>query len=333
MNIKYLIAIAVTVVATIVFFVYKDKNSEKELKTHESQQYDRMIEVANKSPMAGMTQMGRALNSYKEDKGTYPEKLSALYPEYIPVEAFIDEIEWYYEPSNNDFYLRKTYKDKSNRVLTASIGSDLRIQNGSMVASTNKSRPISAPMATKPAKKPDANVTLVSKTRIRPRMVTDTTDHNTIRLQTAGARRGVRKKAPTPPKRSLYELRLVSTAQLSKEEQYVERVRGNMLVWKKDDGTIAFGNVQYPNSKEMIIYDNGKWIQIHQQSPNLKTKTEIPPVRADERAVVDRLAAAYSDRFLVWKDPEGTAHFSNVQYPDRQNIQIHVEGSWLSAKN
>ena len=333
MNIKYVIAIAVTVVATIVFFVYKDKTNEKELKTHEYQQYDRMIEVANKSPMAGMTQMGRALNSYREDKGVYPEKLSALYPEYIPVEAFIDEIEWYYEPGNNDFYLRKTYKDKNNRVLTASIGSDLMMQNGSMVASTSKSRPMSAPAVTKPAKKPDTNITLVSKARIRPKKVPDTTGRHLNRLQTAGARPGVSKKSPAPPKRSPYELKLVSTAQLSKEEQYVERVRGNMLVWKKDDGTIAFGNVQYPNSKEMIIYDNGKWIQIHQRSLNLKAKTETPPVRAEKKAIVDRLAAAYSDRFLVWKDPEGTAHFSNVQYPDRLNIQIHVDGSWLSAKN
>jgi hypothetical protein len=331
-NIKYLIAIAVTVVATIFFFVYKDKNTEKELNTHASHQYDRMIEVANKTPMAGMTQMGRALNLYKEDKGAYPEKLSALYPEYIPVEAFIDEIEWYYEPGNNNFYLRKTYKDKSNKVLTASIGSDLRIQNGAMVASTNKSRPMSASVATKPAEKPDASVTLVSKAKIRPRMVTDTTDHNLSRLETASARPVVSRKAPTPSKRLRYGLKLVSTAQLSEEEQYVERVKGNMLVWKKDDGTIAFGNVQYPNSKEMIIYDNGKWIQIHQQSPNLKAKTEIPPVGSEKKAVLDRLAAVYSDRFLVWKDPEGRAHFSNVQYPDKQNIQIHVEGSWLSAK-
>jgi hypothetical protein len=332
-NTKYLIAIAVTVVATIVFFVYKDKNNEKELKTHESQQYDRMIEVANKSSMAGMTQMGRALNSYREDKGVYPEKLSALYPEYIPVQAFLDEIEWYYEPGKTDFYLRKTYKDKNNRVLTASIGSDLKIQNGSMVASTSESRPMSTPAATKPVKKPDANVRLVSKAKIRPRMMTDITDGNLSRLQTADAKPDNSKKSPTHLKRSPYELKLVSTAQLSEEEQYVERVRGNMLVWKKDDGTIAFGNVQYPNSKKMIIYDNGKWIQIHQRSPNLKAKTEIPPVRAEKKAVVDRLAAVYSDRFLVWKDPEGTAHFSNVQYPDTQNIQIHVEGNWLSAKN
>lgn len=334
MDKKYLIVFVVAIVAAVGFFIYKDKNNEKELITHESREYNRIIEVAHKSSMAGLSHMGRALNKYKDEKGVYPDKLSALYPEYIPVEAFIDGIQWYYEPGDNDFYLRKTCKNDNNQVLTASIGSDLRLQNGSRMASTSKPEPTYAPAATKPAtKKPGASITLASETSPRTIMETDATAPYSSRRQTTGMKPGIAPKAHSPQKRSLYELKLVSTAQLSKEERYVERVRGNLLVWKQEDGTIAFGNVQYPYSEEMIIYDQGEWIQIHHRSPDPEIKAESTQARVEKKAIVDRLAASYSDRFLVWKDPEGMAHLSNVQYPNRQNIQIHVAGSWQSARN
>jgi len=47
--------------------------------------------------------------------------------------------------------------------------------------------------------------------------------------------------------------------QLSEEEQYVKRVKGNFLVWKKEDGTVAFGNVQYPNKRDIQIHVAGRW--------------------------------------------------------------------------
>ena len=40
---KYLVVLVVAIVAATVFFIYKDKNNEKELKAHESREYDRMI--------------------------------------------------------------------------------------------------------------------------------------------------------------------------------------------------------------------------------------------------------------------------------------------------
>jgi hypothetical protein len=331
---KYLIVIVVTVVAAAGFFILKNQKNEKRLRTHRSQQYNRMIEVANKSPMAGLNHMGRALNEYKEEMGAYPAELAALYPKYIPVEAFIDEIQWYYEPRDDDFYLRKTYKTKNNKVLTAAIGSDLMLQQASMVTSIDKPKQTSAPTATKfVTKKPEARITLVSETRPRPIMETDATGLHSSRRQTTGPKPGIPQESLSPQKSSPYEPKLVSTAQLSEAEQFVERVKGNFLVWKKEDGTLGFGNVQYPNSEEMIIYDKGEWIQIRQLSPILETKTETQQARVEKKATVDRLAAAYSSRFLVWKDPEGTVCLSNVQYPNSQDIQIHVEGSWQFARN
>jgi hypothetical protein len=331
---KYLIVLVVAIVAAVGFFIYKDKSNEKELKTHESQQYDRMIEVANKSPMAGMSHMGRALNKHKEEKGVYPDKLSALYPEYIPVESFIDEIQWDYVPGGDDFYLTKTYKNKNNQVLTASIRSDLMMQHGSMVASAHQPEQTSAPTAKKTvSKKSEASLTLASEIIPIPSMETDATGLHSSRRQTTDTKPGIPQESLPPQKSSPYEPKLVSTAQLSEEERFVERVKGSLLVWKKEDGTLGFGNVQYPNSEEMIIYDKGEWIQIRQLSPLPEIKATTLSAGVDKVSTVDRLAAAYSDRFLVWKDPEGAAYLSNVQYSNNQNIQIHIEGSWQSAKN
>jgi hypothetical protein len=330
---KYFIMIFVVVAAATGFFIYNNHKNEEELRSHENQQYNRMIEVANKSPMAGMSHMGRALNKYKEEKGAYPDKLAVLYPGYIPVEAFINGIQWDYEPGNNDFNLTKTYKNKSNQVLTATIGSNLRLQHGSMVASIHKPEQTSAPTAAKPVtKKPEAKITLVSETSPRPTMKTDAAGLHSSHRQPTGPKPGIPQESLLPQKSSPYEPKLVSTAQLSEEEQFIERVKGKFLVWKREDGTVGFGNVQYPNSEEMIIYDKGEWIHIRHLNPILETKTTTLQAGAEKEATVDRLAAAYSDRFLIWKDPEGTAYLSNVQYSNNQNIQIHVEGSWQSAK-
>ena len=333
MNLKYLIVLVIAVVATAGFFIFKNLKNEEELKAHNKQQYNRIIEVAKKSSMAGMHQMARALNQYKEEKGFYPEKLSALYPDYIPVKAFIDEIQWYYEPGNNDFYLKKTYRNKNNKVLTASIGSDLLLQNESMVASIDTQKPSHAPTASKSvAKKPAASITLALETTPRTNLKTSGPDPNTIRRQTTGSEPGPLQASVPPQKTSKYNLNLISTAKLSEEEQSVMQAKGGFLVWKKEDGSLGFGNVQYPNSDEIIIYDKGEWLQIRHRSPNPETQTSIPQTRVEKEPAVDRLAAAYSDRFLVWKDSEGSVCFSNVQYPDNRNIRIHSEGSWLAAK-
>jgi hypothetical protein len=330
---KYLIIFVVVVVAAAGFFIFKSQKNEKELKTHRSRQYNRMIEVANKSAMAGMSHMGRALNKYRDEKGSYPDNLSDLYPDYIPDKAFIDEIQWYYEPRGNDFYLRKTYENKNNKVLTAAIGSDLLPQQESMVASIDKPKQTPAPTATRSlTKKPGASITLASKTNPRSLIETDTTGPDSSRRQTTEAKPRISQESHSPQKSSFHELEPVSTQKLSEEEQFVKGVKGNFLVWKNADGSLGFGNVQYPNSGKMTIYDEGKWLQVRHRSPNSETKKATRQTLIEKVATIDRLVASNSSRFLVWKDSEGTVCLSNVQYPNNPDIQIHVEGSWQSAK-
>ena len=330
MNKKYFIILAISIVAAIGFFIFKNHKNEEELTAHRDQQYGSLIELANKSSIAGMSQMGEALNKYREEKGAYPAKLAELYPDYIPFKEFIDDIQWYYEPRGEDFYLSKTYTAANNKDVTAAIGSDLRLRHGSMVASFDDKPKHKA----KPADiQPQPSLTMALAKNPAPHAETDSSGSHSNRRHTATAETGNPQKSVSTQRRSPYTRELVSMAKLSEEEQFVKRVKGNFLVWKKEDGTVAFGNVQYPLSEKMTIYDEEQWIQIRNHSPKSNSGAEIQLARAENATAEDRLVEANSSRFLTWKNQEGTVCFGNVQYPNNPDIQVRVAGSWQSAKN
>ena len=277
-----------------------------------------------------MSQMGEALNKYREEKGAYPAKLSELYPDYIPVKKFIDDIQWHYEPRGEDFYLSKTYKTAKNKDVTAAIGSDLRLRQGSMVASFDKPK---NRKAVKPAAiKPQPSLPMAFAKDPTLHAEADSSGPHSSRRQTAAVETSNPQKSNSTQSKSLYARELVSMGQLGEEEQYVKRVSGNFLVWKKEDGTVAFGNVQYPNSAKMTIYDKGAWLNVRHRSPDSETKAAARQNRIKKTAAADRLVASNSSRFLVWKNPQGTVCLGNVQYPNNRDIQIHVEGGWQAAK-
>jgi len=328
---KYLIILIVAVIATAGFFIFKDQKNEKELNTHKMQQYNRLIEVAQKSSLAGLGHMGRALNKYRQEKGSYPANLSALYPDYIPVEAFIDDIQWYYEKGDKDFYLRKTINTEKNKVLTAAIGSDLRpiAESGIMVASSDTPKRLPAQTESEPSTKiPKASITLASLTNSK--LITETVIPDP---KSTGSKSGDSQRPLTSRKSTLFELEPVSTQKLNEKEHFVQEVKGEFLVWKNDDGTLGFGNIQYPISEEMTIYDQGEWVQIRYRSPKTQTNKATGQRQQEKTGGLGRLIAANSGQVFVWKDPKGIICFSNVQYPHNQNIKIYVEGRWQSVIN
>jgi hypothetical protein len=285
---KYIIVFIVVVAAATGFFIFNHHKNEKDLQTHENTQYERLIEAANKSSFAGLSHMGRALNKYREEKGAYPKKLSALYPDYISSKAFINNIQWHYERQGKDFYLGKTIESGKNKMMTAAIRSDLKPIQGTMVASTRKEK--RAPVAAKPIveiaaagiavateKKPE----LIEKIKVPVAAVSNSKTEN---LQ----------EKPIEPKKHLNEPELFSTEELNEKEQFINRVRGGFLVWKNDDGTLGFGNVQYPISEKMTIYDEGKWVQIHRQVSNRVSGMTARKAQKEKAAAEDRLMASGS---------------------------------------
>ena len=72
------------------------------------------------------------------------------------------------------------------------------------------------------------------------------------------------------------------------------------------------------------------WINTEQahvpEGPNVVKDPEAQGEKSSES-----LAAAFSTRYLVWKDKHGTLGFGNVQYPETNAISsVRVNGSWES---
>ena len=271
MNKKYIIILIIVIVAAAGLYFYQDQKKAKDLSAHYEREYKRMMDVARRSPMAGLAHMGRALNKYKEKNGAYPARLTDLHPEFIPVKAFIDNIQWHYKPSGNSFHLSKTIKTDGDKLQTASIGPDLRLQKESDVATAAVKTPQKAVNAgkIKPSKKsakPDVLLASTEKTKttaktIKPKIPL-------TELAKFSTKSGESAKPADRKKRHLRELEKVATYKLTPKEQFVHGIKSKqeILVWKNDDGSLGFSNIQYPRSKELTVYDKGEWVQIRRKS-------------------------------------------------------------------
>jgi hypothetical protein len=116
-----------------------------------------------------------------------------------------------------------------------------------------------------------------------------------VPVSTASNRKtDILQKTPLETKKHLNEPETFSTEELNEKEQFIDRVKGGFLVWKNDDGTLGFGNVQYPISEKMTIYDEGKWVQIHRQGSNPKSGMAALKAQMEEAAGEDGLMASGS---------------------------------------
>ena len=277
MSKKYLIILGIVIVAAAGFFIYQNQKKEDDLRSHHNRQYNRIIEAARKSPIGGLVQMGRALNKYKEKNGAYPTGLSALYPDYIPEKAFIDDIQWHYKPSGKDFYLSKTIRGKGDKVLTASIGPNMRPQeeSGMMVASSEVSERLTSRVETKPSEKlSKTGVSGNSSPKPKPTPKPLTPEIPSTGLKNSDGKLGdptaqaILKKKPEP------DLEKFQTHKLTEKEQFIHGINRKFLVWKNADGSLGFSNIQYPSTRDLAVYDNGEWVQIPDKNDkNLYAKT------------------------------------------------------------
>ncbi|UCG79586.1 MAG: hypothetical protein JSV60_06235, partial [Desulfobacterales bacterium] len=121
---KYIVAISIVIGLWVAFMAYRHVTRKQETEQYKAKEYSRVTIIARQSPRAGLGQMARALQKYYEEKQAYPSRLSELYPEYLGNKSFIEEIDWYYEPRGNNFYLSKTVI-RDNRRMVASIDKGL----------------------------------------------------------------------------------------------------------------------------------------------------------------------------------------------------------------
>ena len=287
MSKKYIIILVIVIVAAVGVYLYQNYKKENDLRAHHIRQYKRIIEVARKSSIAGLSQMARALNNYNERNGAYPAELSALHPEFIPVKAFIDDLQWNYKPNKSDFYLSKTVTTKKGKVLTASIGPDLIPQEKSQtVAASAKAAKKATSRAISKSLEKSSETGISAAISPKPKSLTPI---STPAVPSAGLKNPPGKSddstapailknklKPISGKKKLQpDMEKIRTRKLTKKEQFIHGVNQKFLVWKNADGSLGFSNIQYPTSPELTVYDQGEWIQISRRNWYAKTPKDI----------------------------------------------------------
>lgn len=94
MNKKYIIIIILCVLIGVGFNIYKNRSREDDAIKRNEKEYSRIAEIANKSPKAGLAEMGRVLEKYYSENNSYPPKLADLYPKYLANKLLIEEVAW-----------------------------------------------------------------------------------------------------------------------------------------------------------------------------------------------------------------------------------------------
>jgi len=346
---KYIIVVSIVIVLWCAFMGYRHHKKKEDTGTYRQKASNQVTEIAKKSPRAGLAQMGMALKRYYAKKQAYPSSLMDLYPEYLPYKSLIEEIDWYYEPRGDDFYLSKTLV-VGNKRMVASIDKGLRPQTetGVMLAT-----PTAIPKA-KGVKKPG---------ELAPEMPGPSAQS---RLALAGERflKILRQRQMDVTSVSLLErneARIISTVQpeivLITEPETGSGAEFELsyryLVWKDKNGVLGFSNTQYPDADRLSICAVGRWYNV--KTPTLPSALKPAlalEARIDSSNLLSRsgpggeglggaekgkkdpemIAASFDRHYLVWKDKHGTLGFGNLQYPERDPVSVFQTDGWVSIE-
>jgi hypothetical protein len=107
----------------------------------------------------------------------------------------------------------------------------------------------------------------------------------------------------------------------------VSSLEGRYLVWKDGQGTLGFGNVQYPEKDPVSVLEADTWIRVQRSRLAADTGRE-EDFGLQKRKSQLEIASAFSSRYLVWKDERGTLGFGNVQYPERNTVSVFETNTW-----
>ncbi len=325
---KFIIVVAVAVVLWCGFMGYRHHKGKRDTGAYTQEANNRATDIAKASPRAGLAQMGMALKRYHDENHAYPSSLTELFPKYLANQTLIEEIDWYYEPRGDDFFLSKTLILGDKRIV-ASIDKSLRPQaeTGAMVATPT---PIPKP---KEVKKPEEVIAQRAEPSARKRLA----------LARAAFFEALRQRQMDVTSVSSLEgdeSRIISTVQpevVSMTESEIGSGVGSdlserYLVWKDKNSVLGFSNVQYPHADKLSIYAIGRWYNVKMPLPKDKepiaSETEITKKKKGPDAIVSSLEG----RYLVWKDERGTLGFGNVGYPEKEPVFVRQADSWIKVQ-
>lgn len=297
---KYIIIFIVCILIGVGFSVYRNRSKEDDTLKRNESEYSRITEIAKKSPKAGLSEMGRLLEKYYAEKHKYPPKLLDLYPEYLANKSLIEEVEWEYMPGKDDFLLKKAVVIAGQRMIASiDRNLRPKSGEVMMVASTGKvpySIPGTAPLLAELTPIPVAGQTEKKEGVIKERIiepefalirktvtVSEFEDEisrkflvwkddngvlgfgnvqyphvSKLTIYNAGQRYDLqrssygRQKYSVPDEEKLTFKRDLDAVASNQSREH--------LVWKNRNGTLGFGNLQYPENKD-VVYINvgGTW--------------------------------------------------------------------------
>ena len=329
------IVFLVVVSIWIAFLAFRHFKTQEETEEHVAQTFSTMTTAAQKSPKAGLTYMGMAIKRYKSEKKQYPETLEALYPDYIKDRSFIDEVDWEYAFSKDDFQLAKTIVINQTPY-TAFVDSQLRpmdVGADGEVRTAAAGRQATSSGATAPqpgARSSPRSQASAARTAPPPPERTMTKDElaaakeQLLASLVAAGKQGPyleEEKEATPP---------VVYTPVDEAKEVGEAVAGKHLTWKTQSGALGFGNVMYPGGEDNLIYRNGKWIRVHRTREEAPSGQVGQPGAGQPPEDID-LARKHGRDYLAWKDKSGAMGFGNVSYPEKEEGLIYQNGKWVKA--
>lgn len=314
MNKNYIIALVVIIVAAGLFFFFRSQKQTEEVEKIHKEAFIKVTDLAKKVPISGLPQMASALKRYHTKYQKYPEQLELLYPEFIPYQPFIEEIEWQYEPQGNNFLLSKTIM-RGNKAVAASIDNTMKptIEDGVQVAAAGK--------------------TSSSRYQAEDR---EEAEEPLLALKPIETIQPIEPLATNEPEPEsvIEQPEVISMVEGEIGHGIDSDISKKMLVWRDKNGVLGFGNVIYPGTKNLTIYKNGNWINIKNPAPQAVKTPGIEKTPVQTTRQPDKIATDFSNKFLVWKDKKGNIGYGNVQYPPFENIAyICVNGNWQKVVN
>ena len=326
MSKKYIIGVCIAVLVWGGFMFYRHHRKKGDMTAYMDQANRQITEAAKKAPRAGLAEIGSAIEDYHKENQAYPSILMDLYPKYLANKSLIEEIDWYYKPRGNDFYLSKTLTVGNKRIV-ASIDRDLRprAETGAMVATPSPVPKAEAIKKRERAQRPEPS----ERTRLALA--------REAFLQSLRQGR-MRVTSVSLPERD--EVRLIATVQPEVVSIMESDIRSDVeselsqryLVWKGNNGVLGFSNVQYPDADRLSIFAFGRWYNI---KVPLEKRYEAVGLKAEAARKKERpemMAQNLNSSYLVWKDKHGALGFGNVQYPENDLESVFRTDGWVSMK-
>jgi len=336
---KYIIAVVAIVVVWAAFMGIRHFNKKDENRAHREDTHLRMLEMAKKSPRAGLYEMADAIKRYHADKKAYPPNLGALYPDYMSSKAFIEEIDWSYEPGADNFFLSKaaTY---NNQAMVASIDKTMRpeVETSGVMVATRKAAPRRAPEVVS-ADAPELFQEAISEDMVLEVVAEHEMTLKEVDVVTAavspelrGGDRSQRTEEKVNVQTELSRIvTLVGEEAVSAEEAKIGYNLEHYMVWKDLNGAIGVSNVEFPDRTDMYVAVKDRWYNVKRRQPDGERETETAETQTavvETQKSTEEIAAGFSRNYLVWKSGGDGIGVGDTQYPDKERLMVAFPDGW-----